>query len=225
MELLHIRWIQKDRSTCSYFPYLYGRTPCRIHWSPSAVQLSHWQDDGSRQNHFGTEVGWHRTCAGCCGSGLLALSMAKHVTHVSCIDLWNEERLGASRRQLFVNAQLEGVAQNRLEVVTGDARRLPQVWNASFDVVVSSLTLHNIARGDFSVMAQQKRVAVLKEILRVLKPGGQLAIWDMCPNVFEGCVVQEYPKALRHFNEVTNVVISEAINVFWPSYIVSARKV
>src|SRR5262249_28380594 len=51
-----------------------------------------------------------------------------------------------------------------------DARRLP-FDDATFDVILSLNVLHNIARRD-------EREQALKEIVRVLKPGGQLRIAD-----------------------------------------------
>lgn len=67
------------------------------------------------------------------------------------------------------NAELEGVI-DRVEFVHGDARELP-FDDASFDVVVSNLTLHNIP-------ARDGRERALREIVRVLRPGGRLRIVD-----------------------------------------------
>jgi arsenite methyltransferase len=69
----------------------------------------------------------------------------------------------------MANAIAEGVA-TRVELCDGDARRLP-FDDQSFDVVVSSLALHNI-RGAAG------RATALHEITRVLKPGGHVAILD-----------------------------------------------
>jgi arsenite methyltransferase len=67
--------------------------------------------------------------------------------------------------------------------VTGDARRLPFASD-SFDVVVSSLVVHNISKvGD--------RRAAIEEAVRVLRPGGRLLIADI---VRTG----EYAERLRH---------------------------
>src|SRR3546814_14905448 len=66
--------------------------------------------------------------------------------------------------------RLEGVSE-RVEVRTADARDLP--FDAgSFDVVISSWALHNIAGRD-------ERQRALIEIVRVLKPGGRLLLIDI----------------------------------------------
>ncbi len=53
----------------------------------------------------------------------------------------------------------------------GDAPELP-FKDATFDIVLSSLALHNIP-------TEEERNQALAEIVRVLKPGGQLAIFDL----------------------------------------------
>ncbi len=68
------------------------------------------------------------------------------------------------------NARRAGVAP-RVEVKDGDAQRLPFA-EASFDVVVSSLVLHNIP-------SREGRRQAVREIARVLKPGGQVALLDL----------------------------------------------
>ena len=68
------------------------------------------------------------------------------------------------------NAKAEGVA-NRVKIENADARKLPFGAN-SFDVVVSSLAIHNID-------GSAERAKALREIARVLKPGGYLAILDI----------------------------------------------
>jgi arsenite methyltransferase len=59
----------------------------------------------------------------------------------------------------------------KVEVHTGDARKLP-FDDASFNVVLSSMALHNIYN------AGERQTAV-REIARVLKSGGRLLILDV----------------------------------------------
>jgi ubiquinone/menaquinone biosynthesis C-methylase UbiE len=60
---------------------------------------------------------------------------------------------------------------DRVAVETGDMRRLPFADHA-FDVIVSSLAIHNIS-------GKTGRVAAVTEAMRVLKPGGRLVIVDV----------------------------------------------
>src|SRR6266478_5836577 len=68
------------------------------------------------------------------------------------------------------NAALEGVAE-RVELHTADMRQLP-FDDGSFDVVVSSLAIHNVPGAG-------ERARALREAARVLKKGGKLAIADI----------------------------------------------
>ena len=68
------------------------------------------------------------------------------------------------------NARAEGVA-DRVELQTGDMRDLPFA-DASFDVVVSSIAIHNIED-------DAGRHRAIDEAWRVLAPGGRLRIADI----------------------------------------------
>ncbi len=68
------------------------------------------------------------------------------------------------------NARIEGVSDH-VEVHDGDARRLP-FEERVFDVVISSLALHNIP-------GRAGREQAIREIVRVLKPGGLVSILDI----------------------------------------------
>jgi ubiquinone/menaquinone biosynthesis C-methylase UbiE len=87
------------------------------------------------------------------------------------IDIWQAEDLSGNQPAAPLhNARIEGVAE-RVEVQTADARRLP-FDDASFDVVLSSVALHNIYN------AGERETAVC-EIARVLKVGGRVLIVDV----------------------------------------------
>lgn len=108
-----------------------------------------------------------------CGRGLFLISAAKRLKtgKVTGVDIWRTEDLsGNSAEATMNNAKAEGVA-SRVKIENADARKLPFGAN-SFDVVVSSLAIHNID-------GSAERAKALREIARVLKPGGYLAILDI----------------------------------------------
>ena len=80
-----------------------------------------------------------------CGHGLLLIGAAKLVPQGRAvgIDLWSQEDQGKNAQEHTLhNAKLEGVAE-RVEVQTGDMRKLP-FGDGEFDAVVASLSIHNI---------------------------------------------------------------------------------
>jgi ubiquinone/menaquinone biosynthesis C-methylase UbiE len=109
-----------------------------------------------------------------CGRGLFLVAAAKRLHRggkAIGIDLWNAEDLaGNSPDAALANARLEGVA-DRVEVKTGDARKLPYA-DGTFDTIVSSAALHNI-------YDPEERRGAAFEIARVLKPGGRVLILDI----------------------------------------------
>jgi len=113
-----------------------------------------------------------------CGHGLLLVAAAKKLTtgRAIGIDIWSQVDQGDNNAENTArNARIEGVA-DRVEIRDGDARKL-DFPDESFDVVVSSLALHNIRE-------KAERDHAIREIIRVLKPGGQAAIYDI-KHIFE----------------------------------------
>jgi arsenite methyltransferase len=108
-----------------------------------------------------------------CGRGAVLLMAARLLPtgRAIGIDLWRTaEQSGNHLEVTRRNAELEGVS-DRVELHTGDMRDMP-FGDASVDVVVSSLAIHNIADND-------GRLQALDEAVRVLKPGGKLVIADI----------------------------------------------
>ena len=106
------------------------------------------------------------------GRGLMLIGAAKRLTsgHATGIDIWNKDDLsGNSAVATERNLELEGVA-TRCTLVSEGAQQM-SFPDASFDVIVSNLCLHNI----YDKATRQKACA---EIARVLKPGGVAIISD-----------------------------------------------
>ena len=81
-------------------------------------------------------------------------------------------RSGQARNEpeaILGNARIEDAADH-VEVATANASELP-FQDLTFDVVVSSLALHTISQKD-------RRERAIREIVRVLKAGGRLALFD-----------------------------------------------
>lgn len=108
-----------------------------------------------------------------CGRGAILMMAAQRLPSGKAVgvDLWStKDQSGNDERVTLRNAQLEGV-QERIELHTADMQKLP-FPDGSFDVITSSLAIHNIP-------GASGREQALAEILRVLKPGGIALIADI----------------------------------------------
>lgn len=108
-----------------------------------------------------------------CGRGLLLIGAAKRLPRGRAvgIDLWQKrDQSGNDPAATLANARAEGVAE-RVDIQTGDMREMP-FETGSFDAVVSSFAIHNVP-------GAAGRAKALAEIVRVLKPGGRLALLDV----------------------------------------------
>ena len=145
-----------------------------------------------------------------CGRGLLLVGAAKRAPdgHATGIDVWSKEDMaGNSEAATQRNLQIEGV-QGRCSLVSAGAQEMPFA-DASFDVVVSNLCLHNI----YDLLTRQKAVA---EIARVLKPGGVALLSDYKHT-------REYATRLRALGFVVERRWGSVI-AFPPLRVVVARK-
>lgn len=146
-----------------------------------------------------------------CGRGMFLISAAKRLKSgkATGVDIWRSEDLsGNSAEATLSNAKAEGVG-NRIKIENADARQLP-FGAGSFDVVVSSLAIHNIE-------GSGERAKALREIARVLKPGGYLAIFDILHT-------QEYAKVLEQLD--FNDIHVSPLTFLWcvPTRTLTARK-
>jgi SAM-dependent methyltransferase len=108
-----------------------------------------------------------------CGRGAVLLMAAQRLPRGRAVgvDIWSTmDQSGNAERVTRENAALEGVA-DRVELHSADMRDLP-FGNGSFDVVVSSLAIHNVSGAG-------ERARALREAARVLEKNGKLAIADI----------------------------------------------
>jgi arsenite methyltransferase len=108
-----------------------------------------------------------------CGRGAVLISLAKRLTtgRVSGIDVWrSKDRSGNDIEAIKHNARVCGV-EDRVELNSGNITTLPY-FDGQFDLVVSSLAIHNLK-------AREDRRQAITEAVRVLEPGGKIIIADI----------------------------------------------
>jgi len=145
-----------------------------------------------------------------CGHGLLLIAAAKMLPRGRAvgIDIWSMDQSDNSRESTLRNAALEGVAQ-RVTVHDGDMRKMPFA-DRSFDATVAHFAIHN-------VRSREGRREAIREIVRTLNQGGQVAISDIIS-------LDLYADELRK-SDMLDVEISDLS--FWtfpPARTVTARK-
>jgi SAM-dependent methyltransferase len=147
-----------------------------------------------------------------CGRGLLLIGAAKRLGsagRATGIDIWSTVDMGGNAMAATQkNIELEGVA-DRCTLVSAGAQEMP-FGDASFDVIVSNLCLHNI-------YDKETRQKALREIVRVLKPGGQALLSDYK-------LSSEYAKYLRGAGFEVTKKRGSMWATFPPLAVVVARK-
>jgi arsenite methyltransferase len=146
-----------------------------------------------------------------CGRGLLLAGAAKHLTtgHATGLDVWSNVDMGGnSEGATLRNLELEGITQ-RCTLVSAGAQQMP-FEDASFDVVVSNLCLHNI-------YDRPTRQRALAEIVRVLKPGGVALLSDYK-------LTGEYAKQMLEMGFGVERKWGSFVTTFPPLRVVIARK-
>ena len=165
-----------------------GAEPPRIvHWMPGAAALWLFLNAGvyihtTRAGKFAVWAdlldrldlkGDERLLDIGCGRGAVLLLAAQRLPRGRAVgvDVWSTtDQSGNAKEVTQQNAVLEGVA-DRVELHTADMRQLP-FEDGSFDVVVSSLAIHNVPGAG-------ERAKAIREAARVLKKAGKLAIADI----------------------------------------------
>lgn len=146
-----------------------------------------------------------------CGRGLVLVEAARRLPagHVTGIDLWRgKDQSGNNPAVTEVNAKIAGVA-DRVQVRTGDMTDLPFA-DASFDLVTASLAIHNIP------LAEDRATAV-REVTRVLRPGGRVVIVDIAKT-------GEYLSVLREQELEIVEQSGRRFATYPPSRVIVARK-
>ncbi len=147
-----------------------------------------------------------------CGRGLLLAGAAKRLTaggHATGLDVWSNVDMGGnSEAATERNLALEGIT-DRCTLVSEGAQAM-SFADASFDVIVSNLCLHNI----YDKPTRQQAVA---EIARVLKPGGVALISDYK-------LTGEYAQQFRALGLSVERRWGNVLSTFPPLRIVIARK-
>lgn len=108
-----------------------------------------------------------------CGRGLLLVGAARRLTSGRAygVDLWRGEDLtGNEPAATLANATREDVAE-RVEVVSADMRKIPFA-DGFFDVILSKAAVHNLS-------SATDRASAIREMTRVLAPGGILLLDDI----------------------------------------------
>jgi ubiquinone/menaquinone biosynthesis C-methylase UbiE len=144
-----------------------------------------------------------------CGRGAVLLMAAQHLTtgRAVGVDLWRSfDQSGNSLEATRRNAIAEGVA-DRVELHTANMTALPFA-DSSFDVVVSSVAIHNISR-------RADREKAIAEAVRVLRPGGRLMIADVR-------ATRQYQEQLARSG--MNEVGRRRLGWLWPAPLVTATK-
>lgn len=145
-----------------------------------------------------------------CGRGAVLLMAAQHLStgRAVGVDLWRtSDQSGNSADATQRNAVAEGVAA-RVELHTGSLTALP-FEDRNFDVVLSSLAIHNIK-------GRAGREKAVSEAVRVLRPGGRLVIVDV-----RG--IRQHQATLTKLG--MNDVASRSLGWrYWPTRLLTATK-
>lgn len=145
------------------------------------------------------------------GRGLLLIGAATRLTtgHATGIDIWNAEDLsGNGPEALLKNIALEGV-EGKTAVKSEDARQM-SFPDASFDVVLSNLCLHNI----YDPVGRRRACL---EIARVLNCGGVAVVSDYKH-------VREYARVFAEAGLMVTLNAPDWLRTYPPLRIVVARK-
>lgn len=145
------------------------------------------------------------------GRGLMLIGAAKRLTvgQATGIDIWKKEDLsGNSAASTQRNLEIEDVT-NRCTLVSEGAQQM-SFPDATFNVIVSNLCLHNI----YDKAIRQQACA---EIARVLKPGGVAIVSDYK-------LTKEYAETFSQNGLIVDRKAADWFRTFPPLTTIVARK-
>ena len=145
------------------------------------------------------------------GRGLMLIGAAKRLTvgQATGIDIWKKEDLsGNSAASTQRNLEIEDVT-NRCTLVSEGAQQM-SFPDATFNVIVSNLCLHNI----YDKAIRQQACA---EIARVLKPGGVAIVSDYK-------LTKEYAETFSQNGLIVDRKAADWLRTFPPLTTIVARK-
>jgi SAM-dependent methyltransferase len=168
--LAAVRWRAGRIATALTGAALLGSTGVYLHTTLRG-KLRVWERELDRADLRGDE----RLLDLGCGRGAVLIAAAARLPRGKAVgvDLWSGKDQSGNRPEVtLANAAAARVA-DRVELHTADVTALP-FPDASFDVVTSALTIHNIP-------SSEGRYRAIDEAMRVLRPGGRLLIADFRP--------------------------------------------
>lgn len=143
----------------------------------SYLDVLHWNGEGKL-----LDIG--------CGSGAMSIKAAKKFpkAEITGMDYWGAG-WDYSKKLCEDNAKAEGVT--RIEFQQGDAAKL-DFANDTFDVAVSNFVFHE-------VRSQPDKLALVREALRVVRPGGYFVFEDVFYARSHYGDIQVFVKALEPY--------------------------
>ena len=151
-----------------YFVFFLGNT-ISFFYTTRRGKFSEWERILDRTQLRGDEMVLDMGC----GRGAVLTAVARRLTtgRVTGADIWSTTDQSGNAKDVTVrNASIEGIG-DRVHIETADMRALP-FPDGTFDLVVSSLAIHNIR-------SNADRRQAIAEGFRVMKPGGRMVIADI----------------------------------------------
>jgi ubiquinone/menaquinone biosynthesis C-methylase UbiE len=146
-----------------------------------------------------------------CGRGLMLNGVASRLNSGKAygVDIWSaKDQSGNNYDAVIRNAKIEGI-ESKIEVINSDMRKLP-FQDGYFDVIVSSLAIHNLKNSE-------ERKKALLEIARVAKKGCRIAILDLAHIGYYASILSSEGFEIEHIDK-------HQLQIFPPVKVLYARK-